>query len=64
MHLWNVFFNLWTDERNRLRVEVIKAEFMTNFNYTLSCDEFCEFLETESGHQLVKAAKSEKKIQF
>jgi len=34
---------LWTDERNRLSVEVIKVEIMTNFNYSLSYQEFCEW---------------------
>lgn len=46
--IFSVMKNLWTDERNRLSVEVIKAEIMTNFNYSLSRQEFCEFLETES----------------
>jgi hypothetical protein len=62
--IFSAMKNLWTGERNQLSIGIIKAEIMTNFNYSWSCQEFYEFLETESGYQFIKAVKSEKKIQF
>ena len=38
---------LWTDERNRLNINLIKAELCTKINYSMTCLEFNKFLMTK-----------------
>ena len=54
--------NLWTDERNRLNINLIKAELCTKINYSMTCLEFNKFLMMKP--ELLKAAKSDVKYSF
>lgn len=62
--IFSVMKNIWQDERNRLKVEMVKAELMVMFNYNITCSEFEEFLRTDAGKLLVKNVKSESKYNF
>ena len=35
-----VMKNVWTDLRNCMRVELVKAEFFTELNFDMTCEEF------------------------
>lgn len=50
----------WTDARNRLSIEHIKAELQIKINYSYTCKEFYDFLR--GNKKLMIAAKTEKKI--
>jgi hypothetical protein len=54
--------NLWTDERNRLRVEMVKAELCTKVNYSMKCAEFKTYVSDHK--ELINAVKSNKKYSF
>jgi hypothetical protein len=54
--------NLWTDERNRLRVEMVKAELCTKVNYSMKCAEFKTYVSDHE--ELINAVKSNKKYSF
>ena len=61
--IFSLMKNLWTDERNRLSTEMVKAELCFKLNYSLSCKEFYNFIKQEK--RLLKIAKlSDKYKQF
>jgi hypothetical protein len=60
--IFSVMQNLWTDERNRMSINLVKAEICTRFNFSLSCYEFHEYVKNNS--ELLSAAKSDKKYKF
>lgn len=62
--LFSVMESLWTDKQNRLSVGVVLAKIITNFNYSMSCNEFCEFLGIDGSQKLIKAVKSQNKYRF
>jgi len=51
--------NIWSDERNRLSVNKVKAEICTKLNFGLSCTDFSKFIRNHN--KIIKAAKSDKK---
>jgi hypothetical protein len=55
--------NIWNNERNRLKVEMVKAELPVHFNYNMKCTEFANFIKSDSGKELAKV-KTEKKYKF
>ncbi|XP_039356465.1 uncharacterized protein LOC120382989 isoform X2 [Mauremys reevesii] len=59
--IFSVMKNLWTNERNELQVDLVKAELFVHFNYKMTCAEFAGFLKTEAAKELVVAARKEQK---
>ena len=57
--IFSLMKNLWTDERNRLSTEMVKAELSVKLNYSLSCKDFYHFIKQEK--KLLKIAKSSDK---
>ncbi|KAI6656015.1 hypothetical protein LOD99_1749 [Oopsacas minuta] len=57
--IFSLMKNLWTDERNRLSTEMVKAELCVKLNYSLSCKDFYNFIRQEK--RLLKIAKSSDK---
>jgi hypothetical protein len=57
--------SVWSKAGNRMAVNLVKAKLQVRLNMTESCAEFASFLNMDSiGKELVKAAKSEKKIYY
>lgn len=56
--------NLWTDERNRLKVESVKAELCTKMNYNMNCEEFYKYIMQPEEVELLKSVLSNKKYSF
>jgi hypothetical protein len=52
--------NIWNNERNRLKVDMVKAEFLVHLNYNMKCTEFANFMKSDSGKELAKVATTEK----
>lgn len=53
---------LWTDERNRLGVDTVKAELDIRNNLTYSCSEFFDYVKDQT--DLLSAARSCTKYKF
>jgi len=53
---------IWTDERNRMSVGLIKAEICIKNNFSIDCLDFKDFIQ--SNQKCIKAAKSDKKYSF
>jgi hypothetical protein len=53
--------NVWTDNRNRRRVEVGKAELCTKVNFDMTCMKFFQFLGRKEQLPLLKCVSSQKK---
>ena len=60
--VFSVITNLWTDERNQMRISLVKAEVCIKFNFDISCTEFYDFVKNNIA--LLNAVKSEKKYSF
>jgi hypothetical protein len=60
--IFSVIDNLWTNERNRMDVNLVKAELCTKFNFSMKCNDFHEFVKDNI--ELLNAAKSSKKYKF
>lgn len=56
--------NLWTDEPNRKRVALVKAELFTKLNFNMTCLEFAEYLEKSEQNALLKTCQSNTKYSF
>lgn len=52
----------WSDKRNRMSVELVKAELQIRLNFKNTCLEFKVFIEGQK--QLLQAAKSDEKYKW
>ena len=57
--IFSLMKNLWTDARNRLSTDMVKAELSVKLNYSLSCKEFYTYIIDQK--TLLKAARSNSK---
>ncbi|XP_031329485.1 uncharacterized protein LOC116170636 [Photinus pyralis] len=62
--IFSLMGNLWTDERNRMRVELVKAELCVKLNFSMSCQQFAEFLEKKEQKALLDACQGNNKYRF
>jgi hypothetical protein len=53
---------VWTDERNRMNINLIKAEICVKNNFSLSCHDFIDFIKDNKS--CITAAKSQQKYRF
>ncbi|XP_043381024.1 uncharacterized protein LOC114021903 isoform X1 [Chelonia mydas] len=61
--VFSVMKNLRMDERNRPRVDLVKAELFVHFNYTMTCAEFAGFLKTKAAKELVVGVRQDRKCE-
>lgn len=64
--IFSVMGNIWTDERNRLLVNMVKAELLVHFNFSMNCSEFSKYLnkDSETNKNLLEAAILSQKYKF
>lgn len=62
--IFSIMNNVWSDERNRLKVESVKAEICTKMNYDMKCKEFYEYIRKPEQIELLKSVLSNKKYTF
>ena len=55
---------VWTDERNKMSIELVKAELCVSINYGMNCLEFAQYLDQPELSKLVHAAMRSKKNSF
>lgn len=61
--VFSIMGNVWTDNRNRLDVDVVKSEIQCKINFgSMKCTEFYDYIVSKP--LLIKAAKSNKKYSF
>ncbi|MEE6476513.1 hypothetical protein FKM82_011108 [Ascaphus truei] len=68
MLLWKSIFslmgNIWTDERNRMSVNLVKAEICTQVNYNMTCQEFLTYVGDPEQTDLLKSVMGNSKYSF
>lgn len=62
--VFSVMKNVWTDLRNRMRVELVKAELLTKLNFHMSCEEFALFLNRPEQEPLLRKAMTNEKYMW
>jgi hypothetical protein len=60
--IFSIMHNLWSDERNRLSVKMVKAEICTKVNYSMTCSEFKNVVANNT--KFINAAESTDKYSF
>jgi hypothetical protein len=60
--VFSLMKKIWTDERNRMNINIIKAEICIKTNFSMDCQEFKEFIK--NNERLIKAVKSSHKYQY
>ena len=60
--VFSIMYALWTNSRNRLNFDLVKAELMMQMNFHMSCHDFHEFFRKDK--DLLQAAKSQGKYRF
>lgn len=60
--LFSIMNNLWGDDRNKLRIQLVKAEICTRVNIKMKCAEFAKFIKSEKS--LLAHVKSTEKYSF
>jgi len=62
--VFSLMGNLWTDERNCLSIQMVKAVLCTKINYNMSCSDFIEFLKNKEQDNLLKSCQKNSKYDF
>lgn len=62
--VFSLMGNLWTDERNCLSVDMVKAELIVKVNYDMNCQEFLKFLKKPEQVNMLKQSLQNKKYSF
>jgi hypothetical protein len=60
--VFSLMKKIWTDESNRMNINLIKAEICIKTNFSMDCQEFKEFIK--NNERLIKAVKSSYKYQY
>jgi hypothetical protein len=60
--VFSLMQSIWTDDRNKMRVNLVKSEICTIVNFSMTCSEFSDHIRKNK--ELIKAAKSEKSTHF
>lgn len=60
--VFSVMGQLWTDERNRMSVELVRSELIVFLNFDMTCESFLKYALTKK--PLLNAIRSEKKYSF
>ena len=53
---------VWTDERNRMDISLVKSELCVKNNFSIKCIDFKDFIKDKK--DFIKAAKSQIKYRF
>lgn len=54
----------WRAERNRMRIELVKAELAIRINFNMDCQSFLAYLNKPEQKRMIEASKSDKKYNF
>ena len=54
--LFSIMNNLWTDERNQMSTNLVKAELSCRNNYDMSCEEFRQYLAKDEQLKLMNCS--------
>jgi hypothetical protein len=58
--IFSILGNTWTDRRNRMRVELVKSELCTKFNFDMTRVDFIDFLNKPEQVELLKSVSKNK----
>jgi hypothetical protein len=60
--IFSLMEKIWSKERSLMKVDSVKAEICINLNYSMSCNEFVDYVSNND--DLLNAAKSDRKYTF
>lgn len=62
-----IFFimeSVWRGDRNRMRLNLVKAELAIRINFDMTCEQFFLYLKAPEKKSLVQSAQSDEKYNF
>lgn len=62
--VFSIMGNTWTDLRNRMGVEMVKAELLVKLNFDMNCQQFEKFLSQPEQSKLLSKVKSQEKYHW
>lgn len=62
--IFSIMEAVWRDDRNRMRVSLVKAELATRINFDMNCDQFFKYLKKPEQSKFLKDASTQKKYSF
>lgn len=62
--VFSIMESIWRGDRNRMRLDLVKAEIATNVNFDMNCEQFVQYLKASEQKSLLLSAQSDKKYNF
>jgi len=62
--IFSLMGQCWTDERYRMRSELVKAVLLVKINFSMSCAEFHDFVSLPAQKRLLKCSMQSVKYRF
>jgi hypothetical protein len=62
--VFSLMNGVWRDDRNKMRVELVRAELCVRINYDLNCEQFLNYLKAPEQKSLIEFAQTQQKYNF
>lgn len=62
--IFSIMESVWRGDRNRMRLNLVKAELAIRINFDMTCEQFFLYLKAPEQKSLVQSAQSDKKYNF
>jgi hypothetical protein len=62
--IFSIMESVWRDDRNKMRIELVKAEFAIRINFDMDCESFMDYLEKPEQKVIIKSARNQSKYNF
>jgi hypothetical protein len=62
--IFSIVENIWRNDRNNMRLELVRAEICIRTNFKLNCSEFYNYLTLPEQKELLNAAENPMKYNF
>jgi len=62
--VFSIMGNIWTNNRNKMRLNIVKSEILTKVNFDMNCEQFLNWVQKNDQKQLVLCVPKQIKYNF